>query len=77
MAAIGFVNAIGMLIFSQALRIADANVIMPLDFLQLIWAAVFGFMFFAEVPSQFTFIGGFMVFASTTYIAWRERQLAR
>ena len=77
LAAIGFINSIGMLMFSQALRIADANVIMPLDFLQLIWAAAFGFVLFAEVPNRFTFIGGFMVFASTTYIAWRESHLAR
>lgn len=76
LAVIGFINAIGMLIFSQALRIADANVIMPIDFLQLIWAAAFGFVLFAEVPSLFTLIGGFMVFASTTYIAWRESNLA-
>ena len=63
--------------FTQALKIADANVVMPLDFLQLIWAAAFGFVLFAEVPNRFTFIGGFMIFASTTYIALRERHLER
>ena len=77
LAAIGFINTISLLIFTQALKIADANVVMPLDFLQLIWAAAFGFVLFAEVPSRFTFIGGFMVFASTTYIAWRESHMAR
>ena len=77
LAMIGFITTISLLIFTQALKIADANVIMPLDFLQLIWAAVFGFVLFAEMPNRFTFIGGFMIFTSTTYIAWRESHLAR
>ena len=77
LAALGIISTISLLIFTQALKIADANVIMPLDFLQLIWAAAFGFVLFAEVPNRFTFIGGFMIFASTTYIAWRESHLAR
>ena len=73
----GLINTIGMLIFTQALKIADANVIMPIDFFQLIWAAAFGFVLFAEIPNRFTFIGGFMIFASTTYIVFRESYLAR
>jgi len=74
--ALGFISTISLLIFTQALKIADANVIMPLDFLQLIWASAFGYVLFAEVPNRFTLIGGFMIFASTTYIAFRERYLA-
>ncbi len=77
LAAMGFIGAISLLIFTQALKIAEANVVMPIDFLQLIWAAAFGFVLFAEVPNRFTIIGGFMIFASTTYIAWRESHLAR
>jgi len=50
----GLINTIGMLIFTQALKIADANVIMPIDFFQLIWAAAFGFVLFAEIPNRFT-----------------------
>jgi drug/metabolite transporter (DMT)-like permease len=77
LAVLGVIGTVSLLIFTQALKIADANVIMPIDFLQLIWAAAFGFVLFAEVPQVFTFIGGFMIFASTTYIAWRERNLMR
>ena len=75
-AALGIIGTFAQLVFAQALKLADANVIMPLDFLQLIWAAAFGFLLFAEVPGKFTLIGGFMIFASTFYIAWRERHLA-
>ena len=77
LALIGAISTVSLLTFAQALKLADASVIMPLDFLQLIWATAFGFMLFAEVPDRFTFMGGFMIFASTTYIAWRESQLSR
>ena len=50
---------------------------MPLDFFQLLWAALFGYIFFAEVLNSFTLIGGAMIFGSTTYIAWRERHIAQ
>jgi len=77
LAVMGIVGTTAQLIFAQALRLADANVIMPLDFFQLVWSALFGFLIFSESPNRFTFIGGFMIFASTTGIAWREGYLAR
>jgi drug/metabolite transporter (DMT)-like permease len=36
-----------------------------------------GFFFFGEVPDVYTYIGGAMIFASTTYIAVREAGLRR
>ncbi len=77
MALLGIVGTVAQLIFAQALKLADANVIMPLDFFQLLWAALFGYIFFAEVLNSFTLIGGAMIFGSTTYIAWRERHIAQ
>jgi drug/metabolite transporter (DMT)-like permease len=50
---------------------------MPIDFTKLIWAAILGFLWFHEIPTVFTWLGGAMIFASTMYIAWREHQLRR
>ena len=38
----------------------------------LIWAAFIGFFFFGELPDLYTWIGGAMIFISTTYIAVRS-----
>ena len=65
------------LTLTQALRLGDAAVVMPMDFFKLIWAAAFGVLIFGEFPTLYTWIGGFMIFASATYIALRERALAR
>ncbi len=50
---------------------------MPFDFFKLIWVAIMGYLFFAEVPGLFVWLGGAIVFASATYIAIRESRLAR
>ena len=62
------------LLFTQALKEADVNVVLPLDFLRLIWIALIGFFFFAEVPSLFTWIGGTVILLSVLQIAYDERK---
>ncbi|NNE84964.1 MAG: DMT family transporter [Alphaproteobacteria bacterium] len=73
----GMIGTAGHLTLTQALRLADTAVVMPIDFFKLIWAAVLGFALFGEVPNQFTWIGGIMIFAGATYLAVRERSDAR
>lgn len=73
MAIMGLVGTAGHLTLAQALRLADTAVVMPMDFFRLVWASIFGFVLFAEVPDLFTWIGGIMIFAGATYLAVRER----
>ncbi|MCZ6647330.1 MAG: DMT family transporter, partial [SAR324 cluster bacterium] len=42
---------------NQSFRLADATVVLPLDFLKLIWGSLWGFLFFAEVPDAMTWVG--------------------
>lgn len=62
----------GHLFLNQALKLAETNVVMPVDFVRLIWVSIIGFYVFGEVPDLFTWIGGAMIFASALYIAYRE-----
>jgi hypothetical protein len=34
-------------------------------------------MIYGETPDRWTWIGGAVIFAATTYIAWREGRIAR
>ena len=74
MAALG---TAAQLAFTGAFKDADLGALLPLDFAKLIWTALVGFMFFAQTPDIWVFIGGSVIFASTTYIAIREAQLKR
>ena len=41
------------------------TVLMPFDFLKLVWAAFLGIIFFAEVPDFLTWVGAAIVFGSS------------
>ncbi|HCP01203.1 MAG TPA: RNA polymerase subunit sigma-54, partial [Rhodospirillaceae bacterium] len=69
----GIMGTVGHLTLTQALRVGDAAVVMPMDFSKLIWAAALGFLFFGELPDLLTWVGGAMIFVSATYLALRER----
>jgi drug/metabolite transporter (DMT)-like permease len=75
--AIGVVGTLGQLVMTQALKEAETSVIMPFDFFRLIWATLLGFLFFAEIPTFFTWIGAGIIFASSSYIAYREHKVTR
>jgi drug/metabolite transporter (DMT)-like permease len=75
--AIGVVGTLGQLVMTQALKEAETSVVMPFDFFKMIWASLLGFIFFAEVPTLFTWIGAGIIFASTSYIAYREHKVTR
>jgi drug/metabolite transporter (DMT)-like permease len=75
--AIGVLGTLAQVAITQSLKEADTGVVMPFDFFKLIWVAIMGYLFFAEVPGLFVWLGGAIVFASATYIAIRESRLAR
>jgi drug/metabolite transporter (DMT)-like permease len=74
---IGVVGTIGQIMITEAIKLADMTVLMPFDFLKLVWAAFLGMIFFAEVPDEFTWIGAAIVFVSSFYIVWREAKVRR
>jgi drug/metabolite transporter (DMT)-like permease len=72
LAALAGAGTIGQLMFAQGMRSADATLVMPFDFAKLIWASLFGFIFFSQVPTIWTFAGGALIFAGATYLTYRE-----
>ncbi len=62
---------------TRALRIMDASVAAPFDFLRLPFTALAGFLLFAEQATTWTWIGAAIIFGATTYITRREARLAR
>ena len=56
-------------------RHAETHVVMPFDFVRLIWVSITGYLFFAEVPDIFVWLGGALIFSSTAYITIREHKI--
>ena len=75
--AIGTLGTLSWLAMTRSIFLVDASAVVPFEFLRLPFAALVAYLWFAEVPSVWTWIGGAMIFATTIYIAQREAQLAR
>jgi len=62
---------------TRAIAAAPLTVTQPLSFLQLIWAVVFGYWLFDEVPDTWVIVGGLVIIAAISYLAHREARAAR
>ncbi len=51
---------------------AEVGALEPFNFVRLVIAALIGYVFFAETPDAWTWAGGAIIVASTSYIAHRE-----
>ncbi|MBM3536299.1 MAG: DMT family transporter [Alphaproteobacteria bacterium] len=72
---IGAVGSLGQYFTIRAFRIAEATAVDPFDYTRLLFATIFGFLFFNEVPDIFTLVGAAIIVGSTFYIARREARL--
>lgn len=53
----------------------EAVVVTPFRYFMLIWATLYGYLFFAHIPPFETFLGAVIVSASGLYIFFRETRL--
>ena len=77
MGVIGLIAAIGFYCLSRAYCISEASAIAPFEFTYILWAVVFGYLFWNEAPGPTTIVGVFILISSSLYIWYRERQIER
>lgn len=68
----GILGAASHWCLTTGLRLADISATQSVKFLDLIWAAFAGWVFFSDVPTQTTLIGGVVISAATIWLAQRE-----
>lgn len=56
-----------------AYRNGEAAIVAPMQYSQIIWATVYGWVIFNEVLDRPTMLGAGVIIASGLYIVWRER----
>jgi drug/metabolite transporter (DMT)-like permease len=54
------------ILMAQGFKLVDVSVVQPVEFLRLVWAALFGFFLFNETPTMWVWIGSLVVVASVT-----------
>jgi drug/metabolite transporter (DMT)-like permease len=71
----GLLGGIGQILLTEAYRHAPAGTIAPFDYSSMLFALVFGYLIFSEVPTLTTLAGAALVVAAGLFIIWRERQI--
>lgn len=74
---IGIFGGSGHILATSAHRMADASILAPVIYIQIILAAVAGIVVFETWPTVWTLGGGIIIIAAGIYIWHRERQNIR
>jgi drug/metabolite transporter (DMT)-like permease len=76
-AAAGCISVSALLCVNRSLKLARASVVVPYQYSMIIWAVMFGYLVFGDVPSIATISGAAIIIGAGFYIFLRERQLGR
>jgi drug/metabolite transporter (DMT)-like permease len=71
--AAAVVGGAGHIVYSQAFNLAPASTLQPFNYLLLVYAAVFGWLIFGDVPDAWTIGGASLVVAAGLYTFQRAR----
>jgi len=74
---IGIASTIGHIFIVFSTQNAPASVLAPFQYVEIVTAALFGYLFFNDTPADTTFAGIFIIIASGVYLFHRERIVAR
>jgi drug/metabolite transporter (DMT)-like permease len=73
-AVAGIVSVGALLCVNRSLKLAPASVVVPYQYSMIVWAVIFGFFVFGDVPSPATIIGAAIIIGAGLYIFLREQK---
>jgi len=74
---IGLLGSIANLLLTQSYKLAEVTLTTPLKYLSLVFAIIFGFYFFEEIPTIYTLSGAGLIVVSSAIIFFRESELKK
>jgi drug/metabolite transporter (DMT)-like permease len=73
----GCTSVAALLCVNRSLKLAPASVVVPYQYSMIVWAVIFGFVVFGDIPSAATIVGAAIIIGAGLYIFLRERDLGR
>jgi drug/metabolite transporter (DMT)-like permease len=77
MAFTGTAAGLGHLLLTYAFKYASPSVLAPLDYTALVWATVFGYVLFAQLPDATAWLGMALIVAAGLVVIYREALASR
>jgi drug/metabolite transporter (DMT)-like permease len=72
---LAFIATVGHYLIVRAYDYAEASLLAPLGYTEMIMAVIVGWYFFGDFPDAWTFVGVGILIACAIYISYRERKL--
>lgn len=73
----GAISVGALLCVNRSLKLAPASVVVPYQYSMIVWAVMFGYVVFGDVPTVATLIGAAIIIGAGFYIFLREQALGR
>jgi drug/metabolite transporter (DMT)-like permease len=77
MGFLGVVAVLAILSINRSLVLAPASVVVPYQYTMIIWAVIFGYFFFANVPTMQILLGAAIIIGAGLFIFFREQQVGK
>ncbi|MDP9807697.1 S-adenosylmethionine uptake transporter [Rhizobium tibeticum] len=74
MIGLGFVAAAGQYLLYEGFRYAPASTLAPMEYSGLVWAFLYGYLIWSEVPTPHVVAGAVLIVASSLTLVWWERR---
>lgn len=75
LAVVGVLAALGHISMVRAITYVEVSSLEPFTYVRLLWAALIGYLVFAEFPGLWTWVGAAIIAGATSYIVRQESQL--
>jgi drug/metabolite transporter (DMT)-like permease len=69
----GCITVVALFSVNRSLKLAPASVVVPYQYSMIIWAVIFGYLGFGDVPAWHTLSGAAIIIGSGLYIFMREQ----
>ena len=69
---IAALGTVGHAMLYAALKVGQVSVILPLDYIRIIWSAGLGFILFGQLPTLHLYLGSLLIIAATAFLSYRE-----
>ena len=76
-AAAGCISVAALLCVNRSLKLAPASVVVPYQYSMIVWAVMFGYFVFGDVPQLSMIAGAAIIIGAGFYIFLREQRLGR
>ena len=71
----GILGGLAHILLTESYRHAPASLVAPFGYSTMLWAFVFGYVLFGEMPVPLVFVGAAIIAGAGLFVLFRERQL--